>query len=238
MSADEQQVDITLALPIDGNLTEYFNDYFAQFKHSLDKKMRRRLKADAIKHIPNVGLRARTDARVRDAANRFYEKVTTQSFSDVARQFPKLVPLVEAHLSPPPAVLGKRNVRVSVMEPTDPVIMRELHARALRGATSMYLRALKSGPVLRVRRHGARHSHLVLMGIYRRVVFDTADVELIDVVVGRVKFVLQRGSVYLGRHTGITPIACTCGDWVNRSHYASVLGCKHMIAVHASLATA
>ena len=54
--------------------------------------MHQKLKKDAANHIPNVGLRAQTDTRVRELANRFYEEATIRSGLAVMKQFPRLLP--------------------------------------------------------------------------------------------------------------------------------------------------
>ncbi|MEK9534827.1 MAG: hypothetical protein VW104_08120 [Halieaceae bacterium] len=230
--------EIESALPLDGVRTPDFDEYFDELRDETDSKTKRALLADAKAHVPIVAMRAQYNPLVRKLATEFLDQVLGPSFKHVVKNFPKLVPLVEQNL----AVPFKPNIgaaaSASLIKPNDAAIMEELHARHVRGASLISWMPMKSGPVLVVRRRGARASHHVLMGIYRPLVFNVSDVELVSVVVGRRKFVLQRGSVYLGRAEGVTPIACTCGDWVHRSRYAAVLGCKHMIAIHTSCASA
>lgn len=110
------------------------------------------------------------------------------------------------------------------------------HARMASAQSRVVVAETTSRHLYRVQFYGDDHApHMVLMGIYRHLVFSSADVvaQTTDVALGRraIRFVVQRGSVYLPNYPGFEPIACSCKDWQYRVKTAALLGCKHIIAV-------
>lgn len=139
------------------------------------------------------------------------------------------------------AVIGSRGERkasghrmLNVAESSTQLVAA--HTRMTLAQSRVVISETVSRHVYRVRFFGADHRpHMVLMGIYRHIVFDSADVvtQAVDVKFGRqsVTFWLQRGSVYLPGYPGFEPIACSCKDWQYRVKTDALLGCKHIIAV-------
>ena len=139
------------------------------------------------------------------------------------------------------AVIGSRGERkasghrmLNVAESSTQLVAA--HTRMTLAQSRVVVSETVSRHIYRIQFFGADHRpHMVLMGIYRHIVFDSADVvtQAVDVKLGRqsVTFWLQRGSVYLPGYPGFEPIACSCKDWQFRVKTDAVLGCKHIIAV-------
>jgi len=137
----------------------------------------------------------------------------------------------------PPAKRSSRSTSGRIAVFPDANVMVMLTERMERAASGVVVRRTANPHVVVVQRPAAESSHRLLLGVHRPALYDMSNVEMVSVRVKGTRFLLQAGSVYMDTcdAEGLVPIGCTCGDWVHRSHYAAVLGCKHMVATYGRL---